>query len=143
MNTGGDEMRTRFYLYVLVAIIVGAGVTQAEDSWRLESKVQPTDFFRPMASMRGTVDGADLAFDWLIANYDSVASKIPPTWLSSLPSYAGGCSMERLEKARGFFSQPEHEVDGTQASLRKVAEAVTDCVNLRKREGASVEAYLQ
>jgi alanyl aminopeptidase len=116
---------------------------EAALDYALTDNVRPTDFFRPMASMRGTVDGADLAFDWLIANYASVVSKIPPTWLSSLPSYAGGCSMERLEKARGFFSQPEHEVDGTQASLRKVAEAVTDCVNLRKREGASVEAYLQ
>lgn len=42
-----------------------------------------------------------------------------------------------------FFSQPEHEVDGTQASLRKVAEGVTDCVNLSNRERASVEAYLR
>jgi len=86
---------------------------------------------------------ADVAFSWLQANHDAVASRLPPVRVPSLPYYAGGCSIERLEAARVFFSQPEHQVNGTQANLRKVTDAVTDCVNLRKREGASVEASLQ
>jgi alanyl aminopeptidase len=93
--------------------------------------------------MTWTEAGADLAFGWLRANYASVASRLRPSWLSYLPYFAGGCSIERLEAAKAFFSQPEHEVDGTQANLRKVAEEVSDCVNLRKREGASVETFLQ
>jgi alanyl aminopeptidase len=42
VNTGGDEMRARFYVCVLVSILAAAGVSWAEDSWRLDPRVQPT-----------------------------------------------------------------------------------------------------
>jgi alanyl aminopeptidase len=111
--------------------------------YSLTDKVRPTDFFVPFDNMMWTEAGADLAFTWLQGNFAAVASRLPPSWLAYLPYVAEGCSIERLEVARGFFSQSEHQVDGTQANLRKVADLVTDCVNLRKREGASVAAFLQ
>ena len=111
--------------------------------YALTDKVRPNDLFALMWQIRSTEVGANVEFSWLQTNYASVASKVPPIRLLYLPLFVGGCSMERLGAARAFFSQPEHQVDGTQAYLRKVAEEVTDCVNLRKREGASVEAFLQ
>jgi alanyl aminopeptidase len=116
---------------------------QAALDYALTDKVRPTDLFEPMDQMIWIDADTDVAFSWLQANYDSLASKTPTWWLPYLPNLAIGCSAERLETARAFFSQPENQVDGTQANLRKVAEAVIDCVNLRKREGASVAAFLK
>ena len=137
-----EPTRRRLYLVALGAF-TDPKLQQTALDYSLTDKVRPTDFFRPMDEMLWTEAGADLAFSWLLENYAAVASRLPPAWLSSLPYLAEGCSIERLEAARSFFSQPEHEVDGMQATLHKVADAVTDCVNLRKREGASVEAFLQ
>jgi len=137
-----DPTRRRLYLVALGAF-TDPKLQQSALDYTLTDKVRPTDFYRPFDQMVFTEAGTDVAFSWMQANYDSVASKIPLSWLSNLPYLADGCSIERLETARAFFSQPEHQVDGTQANLRKVADAVTDCVNLRKREGASVEAFLQ
>jgi len=60
-----------------------------------------------------------------------------------LVGVGGGCSTERLEAAREFFTHPDRVLDGTEAQLEKVTESVTDCVNLRQREGAAVASYLE
>jgi len=44
---------------------------------------------------------------------------------------------------KAFFSEPAHHVDGTDRQLGKVETAVNDCVSLREREGAKVEAFLR
>lgn len=137
------EPTNRMRYLVALGAFSDPKLQQAALDYTLTDNVRPTDLFRPMTQMGRTEDGADIIFGWLIANYDSVGSRLPPTWLANLPYTADGCSIERLEAANAFFSQPEHQVDGTHANLRKVAEEVTDCVNLRMREGASVEAYLQ
>jgi alanyl aminopeptidase len=133
--------RTR-YLAALGAFS-DPSLQRAALDYALSDKVRPMDLFDPMNQLRRTEAGTDVAFAWLRANYDAVASRLPPIWLSYMPYAAAGCSVERLEAANSFFSQPEHEVDGTQENLRKVAQAVMDCVTLRTREEVSVKAYLQ
>jgi hypothetical protein len=59
-----------------------------------------------------------------------------------MPFAAGGCSEERLAKARLFFSEPAHSPPGTEMTLAKVAESVTACAGLREREGPAVRNYL-
>jgi hypothetical protein len=60
-----------------------------------------------------------------------------------LVNIGGGCSLERLEAARTFFTDPARKVDGTEAQLQKLTDRVNDCVNLRQREGAAVAGYLE
>jgi alanyl aminopeptidase len=85
----------------------------------------------------------DTYFEWMVRNYDAIAARIPPEFAAGLPRVAGGCSMERLEKARAFFSEPAHAPPGTERELAEVAEAVTGCVELREREGEAVRTYLR
>jgi hypothetical protein len=85
----------------------------------------------------------DAVFDWFTMNYAAIADRLPPVMLSLLPRLASGCSQDRLERARAFFSQPPHRVGGTDVQMAKVADQVGDCVRLREREAHRVRAYLQ
>jgi alanyl aminopeptidase len=60
-----------------------------------------------------------------------------------LPYFVTGCSEQRLDAARKFFAMPSHNVDGTDANLTKVSDTITDCLNLREREGKAVAGYLR
>jgi alanyl aminopeptidase len=86
---------------------------------------------------------ADLVFDWRLANYDELARRIPPIFLSFLPYAASGCSLDRLERARAFFSEPSHQVEGTMATLAKVSDQVKECAARSEREGPRAAAYLR
>jgi alanyl aminopeptidase len=109
----------------------------------LQGPLRPNEMFTIQRNMADTDRSGRLGFDWMTRNYDAITARIPPMFAAYLPYSANGCSMERLDKAREFFSTPEHGVAGTGATLQRVADQVTDCAALRKREGAGVAAYLQ
>ena len=72
-----------------------------------------------------------------------LAPRMPGEFLSYLPYFVSGCSEQRLQAARKFFAVPAHNVDGTDANLAKVSDQITDCLNLREREGKAVAGYLK
>ena len=78
----------------------------------------------------------------MMENYDKILTKVPPQFKAFFPSFASGCSKERLEAAREFFAVEEHQAPGMEVRLAKVSDQVTDCVNLREREGEAVATYL-
>jgi alanyl aminopeptidase len=105
-------------------------------------KVRPTEMFNLIGGISDTAAGRDKLYKWITDNYDVITSAIPPEFAAYMPQFASGCSSERLAAARQFFSEPEHNVDGTDNQLSKVSDRVMDCVNLREREGAAVADYL-
>lgn len=92
--------------------------------------------------MTSSPSGRDRVFAWMTANYDAITALIPTDVASYLPFLVSGCSEERLAAAEMFFDSPEHQVGGSQRNMIKVADAVNDCVVLRKREGAGVRDFL-
>jgi puromycin-sensitive aminopeptidase len=104
--------------------------------------LRPNELFRIPGAMMRNDDGRDEAFTWFQANYDNFKAKLPPMFMGFMPFIAGGCSAERLEAARVFFADPEHQAPGTDTQLAKVADSVNDCVGLREREGDVVAAWL-
>ena len=102
-----------------------------------------TEMFSVGGGLPDTEASQDKLYRWLTANYETIAGKLPPDFRSFLVGIGGGCSMERLEHAREFFTHADRKVDGTEAQLEKIADQVTDCVALRQREGQAVAAYLQ
>lgn len=111
-------------------------------SYLLNGPVRPNDMYLAIGGISSTAAGRDRLYRWMTDNYEAITSKFPAVFASYLPYFAGGCSEERLAAARGFFSRPEHNVEGTDNSMAKVTEQVLDCVNLREREGAAVADYL-
>jgi hypothetical protein len=90
-----------------------------------------------------TAAGRDETWTWFTANYDTIASRMPPLYLPFLVGVAGGCEEERIVAARAFFSDPKRNVEGTRKRLEQTEEQVRDCVGLRKREGERVASYLR
>jgi alanyl aminopeptidase len=91
---------------------------------------------------KGT-ESADRVLAWMEASYPQIAAKVPPVSLPFLPMIATGCSEERLERARKFFSQPGKQVPGTTEQLARIADLVRDCRRLQQREEKSVAEYLR
>jgi len=111
--------------------------------YALAGPLRPTEMFAIPGSVGGSDGGGDRVFDWFVDNYETISSKMPPDFRPFLVGIAGGCSAERLERGREFFTQPDHQVEGTMIQLGKVAAQVEDCVGLRQREGDAVAAYLR
>src|SRR5262245_11432833 len=87
-------------------------------------------------------DNRSKLFTWMMANRDELIALTTPTAAAMMPIYAGGCDTERLEKAKAFFAEPAHQAPGVKMTLAQVSDAVTDCSNLKDREGAPVRAFL-
>ena len=111
--------------------------------YALGEDVRSTELFAIPMAFPDTEAAADRVYTWLTANFSTIRETIPPEILPMLPFIAGGCSEERLVAAREFFSAPENTFEGADRSLTKVTDQVEDCVNLRRREGAAVAAYLR
>jgi len=80
---------------------------------------------------------------WVAENFKTIADRIPPNYGIFLVHFASGCSDERLQAARDFFSDPAHDLPGIRTELEKVADEVDDCVRLRRRERAAVASFLR
>jgi alanyl aminopeptidase len=91
---------------------------------------------------KGT-ESSDRVMTWMETSYPQIVAKVPPVSLPFLPMIANGCSEERLERARKFFSQPEHQVPGTLEQLGRIADSVQECLRLQQREKKAVTEYLQ
>ena len=103
-----------------------------------------TDLMNIPFSIRGLSDAAaDRVMGWVFEHYGFIQSKVPRAFLPRAASFAGGCSTDRLAKARTFFSDPAHLAPGIEKRLEQVSDQVRDCDGLRSREGAAVGAYLQ
>ncbi len=111
--------------------------------YALTGPVRPNEISTIPGQMSKTEKDGDRMFEWFTQNFDELTSRMPAMMVAFAPFTASGCSIERLEAAKKFFGEPEHQVDGTVNNLQKVAEQVADCANLRRREGQAVATYLQ
>jgi len=112
-------------------------------AYALTDKVRVMDRFQLMAGMFYTEAGRDKVYAWMTKNYAKLAAGLPVEFQAYFPYMVSGCEQQRLDAAKKFFSEPAHKVDGTERNLEKVASGITDCLNLREREGAAVAAYLK
>jgi len=118
-------------------------IQQKALSYSLTGPLRPNEMFDIPGEIFTAREGGDVVFEWLTANYQAVAKRMPPLFLPFLAGFGGGCDRERLEKAKLFFAQPDIAVEGTEKQMKKTEAGVIDCVNLQEREGENVKAYLQ
>jgi aminopeptidase N len=130
------------YLNALGSFRAPALIEQAL-AYVLEGPLRPNELADIPIALRSYPPNRRFTFAWLLDNHDQFSERMPPPRRLFLPRAAEGCSLERLERAREFFGQPEHQVPGTLRELARVEEAVMSCAELRRREGESVGAYLR
>ena len=74
-------------------------------------------------------------------HWDAIRSRVPDEVVPYFTRSCGGCSTDRLEAGRTFFLDPSRTIDGMERAMHEVSDQVQDCVGLRAREGAGVQAY--
>jgi hypothetical protein len=112
--------------------------------YMLSDKVRPTEMFVVMQGMGGRSEGTgEKMFQWMMANYEKIAARVPPPALRFMPMMGSGCSAERLAATTAFFSDPSRAVPGVDKTLERVADDVHTCISLRDREGARVWSYMK
>jgi alanyl aminopeptidase len=109
----------------------------------LEGPLRPNELFTIPTGIAQTNEGANLTFQWMTDHYAQITQRMPPLFVPFLARFGGGCDAERLERAKRFFSDPAHRVDGTDKQLEQTETQVMDCVRLQEREAENVAAYLK
>jgi hypothetical protein len=112
--------------------------------YSLSEKVRPTETFEILRGMGQRNEAAAARiFQWMMANYDRISSRVPPPALRFLPMFASGCNAERLAAATAFFGDPKREAPGMDKTLERVGDNVRTCLSLREREGERVNTYMR
>jgi hypothetical protein len=109
----------------------------------LEGPLRPNELFTIPFGIGQTNEGANRSFRWMTENYVQITQRMPPLFVPFLARFGGGCDAERLERAKTFFADPAHRVEGTDKQLEQTEAQVMDCVQLREREAQSVATYLR
>jgi hypothetical protein len=106
--------------------------------YSLTGPLKPQELIQIPQIMRERPELQDLVFQWTMDHFDALAARIPPSYVSALPRQASGCSLERVSRARGFFSGPVRAPVGTDKELDRLESATQECVALSEREGDAV-----
>ena len=91
---------------------------------------------------RGGLIYPDDVAKWMTDHFAELSSKMPPNFASRIMALGGGCSQSRLSAMRAFFGAPSHRIQGGEATLRRLADAIQECSNLHTRESGRVERWL-
>jgi hypothetical protein len=118
-------------------VLLGAAL-----DWALHA-VRATDLATFRTGMSETEAGRQQYFEFTRDHFDELAAKFSSDFVANFGSAGGGCSPERLAAAEAFFGDPARAVPGTELTLERTRNSVTDCVSLREREGEAVRRYLR
>jgi ERAP1-like C-terminal domain len=112
--------------------------------YMVSEKVPATEGMQIMRGFAGKPEAASQRLvDWMMANYDRIAARVPPPMLRFMPMMGSGCSEERLKATQAFYSDPARAVPGVDKTLERVADQVHGCISLREREGKAVSEFLR
>jgi alanyl aminopeptidase len=143
-----EEYRTRFettqipsertrFLTALGNFRSGELVDKALD-YALSGPLRPQEILTIPRNLADDEELKERSWRWLQRNHRTIVEKVPPFYLSSLPTFAMCCDERRIEEATSFFSSPETNLPGTHEELAKVTDSIRDCARLRRREGPAV-----
>jgi alanyl aminopeptidase len=108
----------------------------------LQSGLRTNELFAALRGMPEDEASRDLVFRWVMDHYGAIRKRLPPAFSGLMATFAGGCSPDRLASARSFFAEPGHGGPGVDRALQRVADGVSACEDLGRREGAAAAGYL-
>ena len=134
----GDQRR----LIGAIGNVRGAALVDRVLRWSISGALRAQEMLGLQGDLRGTPENQEQVYQFFTTHYDEIAHRLPAYVVARLPAFADGASTERLERAKLFFADPAHRVNGTEIELAKVDAAVTDRAALRKAELANATRYL-
>jgi hypothetical protein len=79
---------------------------------------------------------------WMMDHFADLSAKMPPNFSTRLMALGGGCSEDRLDKLTSYFKDPSHRIQGGEATLSRMTDAIRECSGLHERESARAERWL-
>jgi aminopeptidase N len=110
--------------------------------YALHGPLRPQEVGRVPGTMLEVPGREDKVFDWVRANYDAIVARMPDIHRERLATLSIGCTAQRVEQLKAFFSEPAHRPLGIEVALDKAVATTSDCATLREREGPAVANYL-
>jgi len=118
-------------------------IVEAGLAYSLDGPLRPQEILSIAGRAAEVPELRPLVWRWATENFKTIVERIPVNYGVNLVRYAGACSADLLEPARAFFSAPGHDLPGIDTEIRKVADEVSDCSRLRRREQPAVAAFLR
>ncbi|MDH3274373.1 MAG: M1 family metallopeptidase [Gammaproteobacteria bacterium] len=112
-------------------------------AYSISDAVRPSEMLSVRSLLLQQPENRDPVLDYALANYETFKARLPGNGLAGLPSVARSCSLKSIERAREFFSNPDHQVSGTLRVLDKVTASAQTCATLRARELQSAAKYFE
>jgi len=109
--------------------------------YALEGPLKPQEL---LGIFRGAdnMEMVDRLWPWYRDNYDAIMAKIPAAYRFYSIYLTTGCTQQRIDAVKEFFTKPEHAPTGMQQELGSLVSQMSTCVSLKDREGARVAKYL-
>jgi alanyl aminopeptidase len=109
--------------------------------YTLSGAVRPNEMSSVWTTVGAEVENRPISYAWMTRHYDAMSKRMPPYALANMIRFADGCSPERLDAAKSFFT-PDRRAIGFDVELAKTEDHVSDCATLRRLEGPTLRKYL-
>jgi alanyl aminopeptidase len=130
-----------------VQLLVGLASFEAMEilvdlqTYSISEAVRPREIMTIREELIKRPEPRELVLNYALENYAAFADRLPGNGLAVLPSLAKSCSLASAEIALDFFSDPDHQVSGTQRILDTTTAAIRSCAALRQREIGNANRY--
>ncbi len=106
--------------------------------YSLTDAMRPQELLRIPWGISNNPEYEEFMFNWVLENYDTLCDGMPSRFQTGLVGFAGGRSMERVERAHEFFMDSTRFVSGITERLAQVKADVKLRLTLIERNKATV-----
>ena len=110
--------------------------------YSLSDAVRPNEMYSIWMAVNQMDENRERSYRWMTRRYDALAKRLPPYAQPFLIRFAAGCSPERLESAKAFFT-PERRGPGFDVELARVEDELRQCSTLRQHQHNTLANYLE
>ncbi|MGZ3416899.1 MAG: M1 family metallopeptidase [Polyangiales bacterium] len=108
----------------------------------LDARLHTNEILTPLWSQMGQVETKELAWKFLLANFDAIVARVSSARAGALPGLAGRfCDEKHRAEAEAFFRPRLESLEGAPRNFSAALESLDLCVARRASQEAGLKAY--
>jgi alanyl aminopeptidase len=119
-----------------------SGPLRPQETQVIPSAMSETGLGLPGPRAGGGSDYPDAVMKWALEHWDELTAKMPPNFASRNLRMTIGCSRDRVESLRQFFTDARRNTPGIAPALRRQSDSMEECASLHDREAERLERWL-
>lgn len=105
--------------------------------------LRTSEIFRFLANMADVPQNRRATWDWIVANFDALLTRMPPSYGGYTPWFGGAfCSDDEAQAVRAFFAPRIDALPGGPRNLDGAIEAISLCAAQVRAHQPSLEPFL-